>query len=79
MKTIRQYRLLIPNELVSKDYEYKTEWRYLNGKKIESLQRETRKGAKIEYREIVVNKQLKRTRDFKNWNYENWILKKKED
>ena len=78
MKTVRQYRLLIPNELVSKDYEYKTEWRYLNGTKVETLQRETRKGARIEYREIVVNKALKKTRDFKYWNYEKWLLKKKE-
>ena len=76
MKTVRQYRLLIPNELVSKDYEYKTEWRFLEGTKIDTLQRETIKGAKIEYREIVVNKTLKRTRDFKYWNARQWQLRR---
>ena len=93
MKTIRQYRIRFLGRVrwhTDNDFmELKTEWRFLNGKTIEDLQKEIKnyddkkgisgdfylnKNARIEYREIVVNKALKRTRDFKKWNEHQWKL-----
>ena len=95
MKTIRQYRIRFLGRVrwhTADDFmELKTEWRFLNGKTIEDLEKEIKyyddkkgisgdfylsKNARIEYREIVVNKALKRTRTFKNWNTRQWQLRR---